>query len=511
MCYNGCIELWEVRKTMKKMKQLLCALLVLCMMLPVLPVGAQETVTLKMMGLDQDSSGRDWTVNAFFTRMAELTGVSFEFEQYTDEETYLSEKAKLSTRKELPDVLFKAALTEADQRKFAADGTLIDLKPLIAENAPHLAALLAENPQWEKAITLPDGKIVALPLINEMERQVGLWMNAAWIEALGLELPSNAQELYDVLVAMKNGDPNQNGKNDEIALNLTGVWEMRWLLNLFGINANDYNLAMENGSVVFAPRMAGYREFVEYLKKLFDEGLMSETAFRDAHAFLALSEKEKDTILSGAFVSVTPYTHVEAEPSMQYVVMVPDNGVWRDMLGQVWGGTFAVTKDCKDPAAALRWVDALYDANNILAYAGVEGVDYEVTKNGWMWILDTYRTVDTIRAESIIYTGGTIPGVMPSEFMRQVDSELDRHVTLNSDALKAIAVPSLPYRIPSDAEIKRLGEIQPALAEAVDVGIARFATGEVELTDETWQAYQDSLTALGADELTEIFNGIIAR
>lgn len=496
---------------MKKMKKALCALLALCMLVLALPVSAQETVTLSMMGLDMDTSGREWVTNAFFTRMTELTGVAFEFEQYTDEETYLSEKAKLASRKDLPDVLFKAELTEQDQRTLAASGTLIDLKPLIAEHAPNLAALLAENPEWEKSITLSDGKIVALPLFNEMERQVGLWMNTSWLNTLGLTMPTDAQSLYDVLTAFKNGDPNRNGKQDEIALNTLGVWEMRWLLNLFGINANDYNLAMQDGSVVFAPRMDGYREFVEYVKKLYDEGLISSTAFKDAHAMLALNEKESDTLISGALVSVTPYTHVEAEQALQYTVMVPQNGVWRDMLGQVWGGTFAVTKACEDPAAALRWVDALYDRENVLAYAGVEGVDYEVTKNGWMWILDTYRTVDTIRAESIVYTGGTIPGIMPDAFMRTVDSELDRHVTLNCDALAMIAEPSLPYRIPSQEEADRIAEIQPQLAEAVDVGIARFVTGEVELTDENWQAYLDNLAALGADEMVEIFTGIIAR
>ena len=111
----------------------------------------------------------------------------------------------------------------------------------------------------------------------------------------------------------------------------------------------------------------------------------------------------------------------------------------------------------------------------------------------------------------IIYTGGTIPGIMPEAFMRTVDSALDRHVTENGDMLKLIAAPSLPHRILTEEEAKRVSEIQPALASAVDVGIARFVTGEEALTDETWQAWQDSLTALGADEMVEIFTGVIAR
>lgn len=510
-------------------KRLLGALLALCMLCMTLPaiVLAQEAtadeaadgeaataaVTLTMLGYDGDSSGRTWENNAFFTRMAELTGVAFTFEEYTSEEDYAARIAKLSAKNQekLPDVLFKAALSDADQRRMAADGTLVDLKPLIAQYAPNLAALLEENPEWEKAITLPDGKIVALPLFNTMERQCGVWLNESWVRALGYTMPTDADSLYEVLTAIKTGDPNGNGKADEIPLNVTGVWEMRWLLGLFGINANDYNLAMQDGSVVFAPRMEGYRAFVEYLKKLYDEGLLPAGAFKDVHALNALNDKESDTVVSGAIVTVTPYSQMDATAALSYTLMVPANGVWRDLLGEVWSGAFAVTAGCEDVESALKWVDALYDENNVLAYAGVEGVDYEVTRNGWTWILDTYRTVDTIRAESIIYTAGTIPGIMPSDFMRNVDSELDRHVIANSDALKQVATQPLPVRILTDEEAARVSELQSALGEAVDVGIARFVTGEVPLDDESWQAYQEQLTSLGADELTAIFTDVIAR
>ena len=66
-------------------------------------------------------------------------------------------------------------------------------------------------------------------------------------------------------------------------------------------------------------------------------------------------------------------------------------------------------------------------------------------------------------------------------------------------------------RILTDEEAARVSELQSALGEAVDVGIARFVTGEVPLDDESWQAYQEQLTSLGADELTAIFTDVIAR
>ena len=86
-------------------------------------------------------------------------------------------------------------------------------------------------------------------------------------------------------------------------------------------------------------------------------------------------------------VTMTPYTHVPATAVSDYeALLMPDStGItrWRDLLGDVWTGCFAVTSSCKDPAEALRWADALYgEEGALLAYAGIEGEDYEVTSDG---------------------------------------------------------------------------------------------------------------------------------
>ena len=43
------------------------------------------------------------------------------------------------------------------------------------------------------------------------------------------------------------------------------------------------------------------------------------------------------------------------------------------------------------------------------------------------------------------------------------------------------------------------------LGEMVDRGIARFATGEAELSDETYAAWLDELRAAGSGELAALF------
>ena len=65
------------------------------------------------------------------------------------------------------------------------------------------------------------GAIYAFPEIQEsmidiMDYQV--WINQEWLDTLSLEMPTDPESLYDVLVAFKTGDPNGNGTSDEIPL-----------------------------------------------------------------------------------------------------------------------------------------------------------------------------------------------------------------------------------------------------------------------------------------------------
>ena len=48
--------------------------------------NVQKAPDFTMEGYDGELSGRNWETNLFFSRMQEMTGVSFQFSQYTDQE-----------------------------------------------------------------------------------------------------------------------------------------------------------------------------------------------------------------------------------------------------------------------------------------------------------------------------------------------------------------------------------------------------------------------------------------
>lgn len=492
---------------MKRIAAALCALL--CLLAP----GA---LALEITGLETETVTREWETSLFFTRMEELTGIAVQARAVYEQEDYDKLLAGMEKGNVTTDALFKAALTREQEIRLIDAGAIIDLAPLIEENMPNLSALLEEHPQWREVIELEDGRIASLPLINRSERQVIVWINRAWLEALGLTMPQTVDELTQALCAMVGADLNGNGKQDEIAADVMGVFEMRWLLPYFGIVADDYNLARgEDGSIVFAPELPAYRDFIALLADWVDQGILTADAFTGTHSTAALtsSSSSDEVTRSGLIISPAPYTIAPIDSTLDYEALLmpgPDGSIrWRDFLGQVWTGCFAVTSECKDPGEALRWLDALYTQEGAkLAYAGVENEDYEIDEAGhWAFLSDGVRTVDDIRAESLMYTGGTMPGLTPTEFLLQVDSEIDVHV-LEADLCVAEVAErvTLPYALGSEAQ-ERASALALTLGRLVDEGIARFATGETALTDESYEAWLEELREAGSAELVALFEG----
>lgn len=490
---------------MKKISAMLL-MMVLCLC----AVCAQA---LTVTGLETETLERDWSQHLFFSRMEALTGITADAKAVTDAEEYGKMIAAME-RGEVPaDVLFKANLTREQEISLADCGALIDLAPMIGEHMPNLSRLLEKHPEWREVITLDDGRIVSLPLLNERERQVMVWINRAWLEKLGVAMPQNVAELTAALEAMKTGDPNGNYKKDEVAADLTGVFEMRWLLPYFGIVADDYNLARDaQGKIVFAPELPEYRAFIACLADWHERGILKKDAFTATHSSAAMEQPKEDApVTSGLMVSMTPYTQIPVSAVSQYEALLmpgPDGSIrWRDFLGGVWTGCFAVTSACENISEALRWADALYsEAGALLAYGGVEGEDYTVGKDGyWTFNTNALRDVNSFRANVLIYTGAATPGLYPCDFVEHVDSEPDKHVFAeNARVLAAAERVTQPYALSQEDQAKA-DALAAQLGGMVDMGIARFATGEIELSDETYAAWLEELRAAGSAELAEMF------
>lgn len=499
----------------KPLVSLLMACALLTAFLPALseetPQGAKSFILAGFVG---DDSQQDMSNNLFFQRRQEQTGISLEFRQFTDYAAWTAEKTRLFNGDELPDALFRAELSTQETLSYYQSGKLIDLSPLLKENAPNLYALLEANPAWREAITLPGGVIAALPAINPLRAQNAMWINKTWLERLKLDMPTDTASLRSVLEAFKTKDPNQNGRADEIPFTFLGPWDLKFLAHAFGLSANDYNMyADASGKAQFIPALDKYREFVSWASDLYKAGLLDRNGFTTADALRKVTD-EKAAATYGIFFGPTPTAFLPATIGAEYAILPPlqyeGKQVYRNFLGPVARGTFAITSSCKDPAALLQWVDYLYgEEGGKLALLGQEGTEYTFNENGtWRWIPTAEELTNVIQAATL-RDSDAYPMLNPVDF--QLKFEDEKTVQLVRSLMELNQTAALPFplvTLTSDQQ-QTVSPMQMEIGRFVDESLARFVIGETPLTDESWQNYLSQLDGMGLTSFVAFWQQVL--
>ena len=493
------------------LKRFLC-LLTIVLLLPAVCLAQEFT----MAGFDGQDSAKDWANNEFFTRMQERTGVGFTFQTFNDLAKWQEAKAAMFAEGgQLPDVLFKAALTSEELIRYTDGGQLIDLLPLLPENAPNLWALLQANPDWLAAITLPNGKVGALPMIQTLSTQNAMWINQKWLEDLHLDKPTDMESLMKVLRAFKERDPNANGKSDEVPFLFIGPWELKFFSHAHGVVANDYNLYLDDaGQVHYWPMEDSFVQFLTDMRALYAEGLLDPNGFETADSLRLVSD-EKAAVTYGAFFAPTPLYLLPLTTSQNYVVLEPltaadGTQVYRDLNGQISRGTFAITSACTDPAALLRWVDVLYtEEGAIEAMVGKEGDCWDYAADGtWNWHDDS-ETMYRISSGAVSITDtGEMPLLFPKAFNASFGDEAVTHITTQCDVLTPYLRMAFPYYTLTGEQRAQIHPLQQALGRCVDTAIANFVLGETPINDETLTQFRQELTQLGAADMTALWQTV---
>lgn len=476
--------------------------------------STQKAPDYIMEGCDADVTYRVWETNLFFARMQEKTGVSFQFRQYTDYDNWTKRKKELLEGQDIPDVLFKAELGMAEVRDLYEKGILIDLTPYLEAYAPDLWKLLEKHPEWKQAITMADGAIPALPAINTLQNNDAMWINATWLKKLKLETPTTAEELTEVLRAFKTGDPNGNYQQDEIPLAFLGMWELRFLAHAFGIVDNDYYVTAKDGKVTSSLTTDENRAFLTWLHQLWEEELIDRNGFSVTDSLRQITDENK-AIPYGVLLSVTPATILPSAALEQYTILEPltCNGrkVYRDLAGDLVRGTFAITSACKEPEKLIDWVNTLYtEEGSRMAYYGLEGDEYIYDENGmWEWNAALETVANEILPTHTINEGGTAPGYMDTAFQLKYRDKTTRETVEAMTALKEYSVIPYPPVTLDAATEKRVAEIQDDLSRYAEKTMARFVTGDIELTDENWEIFCRTVEEKGLPELIDFWQAAL--
>lgn len=149
------------------------------------------------------------------------------------------------------------------------------LSESIDKYGPNLKAAFG-NEVW--AMGSNEGKIYALFNTNYEAVVEGIALRQDWMKKLNLSMPTNTDELYNVLKAFKEKDPGAIGTKNVIPLSMNfedyGTFELNGLTQAFGLGRGLESYVEKNGKLVLSIELPGAKDYVAYLKKLYNEGLL---------------------------------------------------------------------------------------------------------------------------------------------------------------------------------------------------------------------------------------------
>lgn len=208
--------------------------------------------------------------------------------QESPNESILEKTGLVLAGDEFPDLYMGCASTAAEAFSgsklsvYASQGLVLELDPYLETYAPNLSAIYKNDPE-SASFGSVNGHYYSFPQFEDGSGII-VNINSQWLSNLGLEKPTNLDELYAVLAAFKQNDANGNGDpNDEIPLSLLGFNYFKNFMPYFGMlyseTNNDLYIYPGETQAKYPYIQPEMKEMVKYFNRLWEEGLLDEESF----------------------------------------------------------------------------------------------------------------------------------------------------------------------------------------------------------------------------------------
>lgn len=326
---------------------------------------------------------KDFNDMKWLQEIEDAAGVDVEWQQITAD--WGTIKVPMLASGDVPDLFFGSSVIDPDFTIYK--GLFVDMAPLIKSYAPNLQRMFEEKPETLLLAQQANGAIYATPKYQRFwpNSNGTMFINKLWLDNLGLSAPTTWDELYDVLAAFRDGDPNGNGDTtDEIPMDFIGMAEYNpiMLLGATGIQLTDRGNAAngyfaEGGVVKNFWMDARYRDLVVFVNKLFLDKLINPEAFtQDYGTFQSISRGQGKIAKVGFTWGWESGDRFGTEVADQYISLPPLKTSASSNIDPRWMYDFyilnmqdnivSMSTTCKNKEAAMRFIDAFYNPENSL-------------------------------------------------------------------------------------------------------------------------------------------------
>ena len=360
----------------------------------------RQTISFSVIDVNAGMNNVGDDAESILQQVEDYTGVDVDLQWVANDALAEKNALYLTSPSTMPQIISWGGTVTGDVVSAAKNGAFVDLNDYIWDSAkyPNLSGMSKDV----AANLTVDGKLIAIPRTRVVGRY-GLCYRQDWAEKLGVELGPNAtpDDVYDMLYAFTYNDPDGNGVDDTIGMEMTlytGPFDI--IQTWFGCG-NGW--AEVNGQLIPVWMQDEYFEAADYIKKLYDDGLMPKDWVTIPTDSWSEGCKKGE---NGVYIDVLDsgkriWNYFVAEETYTPSVVNPDESASMILYGAVNGHTLATagyngfftlsatTLDTPEKIeAALTLLDKLSDTEMlILTQYGLEGKNYEM-KDGFLVDLD---------------------------------------------------------------------------------------------------------------------------
>lgn len=360
-----------------------------------------------------------------------------------------------------------------------------------------------------------NGTIYGIPRTRDVMRSTAI-IRTDWLENLGLEVPTTVDELYDVMYAFSHDDPDGNGEDDTTGMIVTTYTGPFDTLSIWMGAPNVWGV--EDGQIIPAFSTDEYKESLNLLRKMYEEGLINED-------FTTLSPDDWDAamfngqggvildVYSRAMAINNLFLDQAGEEQGQYVEIT---GTLLDSEGNEYGqptdgysGILAISKQSvpteEELHEVLTFLDTLTTPEGVnLLNHGIEGVTYNLDEDGYLVPIEEGHELDGYSLAQISMYGEGLHTMRPEGTLAETRYRLMEENEENAVFNPAASLVSDLYarqgtqldEIISDARVQYIA----GLIDETDwdAAVERwYSSGGQEVVDELTALYQEAQAAQG--------------